>query len=293
MNKIDHVLEDLGVKFLRSGHHHCRPGWVQTDCPFCGKGSGKYHMGWNLSRLQTHCWRCGSKFPDQTLSALTGRSQKECRDILKMVDRGGSFEKKKASSVLKLPEGLGPLLPAHRKYLSQQRGLDPDVMEKVWGFKGLGLVAKMAWRVWIPVHYKGEVVSWTTRSISPASPIPYLSASPEEEVIPHKTILYGIDKVRHSVIVTEGPLDAVKVGPGAVATFGLAFLASQVEALSRIPYRIICFDSERKAQVKANELAEMLSVFPGTTHVVQLDADDPGSASKKEVRLLRKFAKLD
>jgi len=48
-------------------------------------------------------------------------------------------------------------------------------------------------------------------------------------------------------------------------------------------------DKQPKAQRAAAVLAKQLQLFPGTTIVAELESDDPGSATDKEVAELRKF----
>ena len=135
-------------------------------------------------------------------------------------------------------------------------------------------------------------MSWTTRAIGDKVTQRYISASAEQEKINHKHLVYGEDFCRHSSVVVEGPIDAWRIGAGAGALFGTAFTASQVRKIVQHPYRYIVFDSSKDAQARAEELADQLSVFPGATEIIVLDAEDPGSASRKEVRLLRKAARL-
>ena len=53
--------------------------------------------------------------------------------------------------------------------------------------------------------------------------------------------------------------------------------------------RVVCYDNSPDAQRRANELCEVLSVFPGETINVQLDTgDDPASADRAEIELLRR-----
>jgi hypothetical protein len=101
-----------------------------------------------------------------------------------------------------------------------------------------------------------------------------------------------LEACRHAIVITEGPTDAWAVGPGAGALFGTAFTPAQVAELVTIPRRVVCFDSSPAAQQQAAKLAEQLSCFPGITENVLLDAKDPGSATQKELRLLRRFAGL-
>lgn len=194
---------------------------------------------------------------------------------------------------MKEPRGIGPLLRAHRSYL-EGRHFDPAKLELLWGIAGIGLArGSLKWRIYIPITHKGRRVSWTARAIGDRASLRYLSASPQEEAVPHKTVLYGLDWCVHTVIVVEGPADAWRVGPGAAAVFGTSYTPAQVRLLSKIPNRIICFDNSAVAQDRADQLARDLSAFPGSTVRVNLDADDPGSASKREIRVLRKTAGLD
>jgi DNA primase len=179
------------------------------------------------------------------------------------------------------------MLPVHRKYLSNQRRLDPDEIAQLWGVQGIGLAAEYAWRLWIPVYHFGEVVSWTTRAIGTG--MRYLHAPPEQESVPIKSVLYGSDLVRHAVIICEGPIDAWTIGPGAVATCGLGYTREQLIKLSQFSVKVVCFDSEFQAQKRARRLARQLQVFPGETYVVELQTGkDPNEADRREIMELRK-----
>jgi len=138
------------------------------------------------------------------------------------------------------------------------------------------------------VHLDGEVVSWTTRSIGTQAGR-WIHANPEEEVLSIKTLLYGWDYVRASVVVVEGPSDVWRVGPGAVGLFGMVPTASQAYLLSSVSHRVICFDREPAAQRAARRLAEQLQAFPGETLVMELASADPGEATDEEVAELRSY----
>lgn len=200
-------------------------------------------------------------------------------------------EKTKAAGRLVEPKHRGPLQKPHRHYL-RNRGYEPKEIERLWQIEGIGIASRLSWRIYLPITWKRRRVSWTTRSISDRGQR-YISASAQEEAIPHKHIVYGADYCRQSIVVVEGPLDAWRVGPGAGALFGTAYTQAQLSILSHYPYRTICFDAAPEAQERAEQLAGDLCCFPGITEVVVLDAADPGSASRREIRALRKAAKLD
>lgn len=268
-------------------HKNVRYGWIGVNCPFCGRANDAFHMGFHLTKRISSCWQCGYHPAWKTLAKLLGIRYTEARDLLD-VDPGWEQEdrRKHRRGELALPDGLGPLLPVHLRYL-QSRGFDPEELERLWGIQGIGFAARLAWRIWIPVHLHGTVVSWTTRSLA-SEGTRYVTAQSSQEALPMKSLLFGEDYARHAVIVCEGPFDVFRIGPGAVATMGIAYSSAQVEKISRYPVRVLCFDREAQAQKRAKKLCQALEPLPGSTYNVELDAKDPGSAGEKEVKELRK-----
>lgn len=282
---LSELLSSLNIPHQTAGKH-ARSGWVQIDCPDCGPGSGKFHLGVNERYLNAHCWKCGSKNLVGVLSGLARVPYQIIKDALKDVPRW-AIPKAEPRGKLSIPKGIEPMGDIHRRYL-RDRGFDPEEIESVWGVKGIGVGAKLRWRIFIPIFIGSDMVSWTTRSINPNAAQRYISASPSEESISHKKILYGEHLAGHSVVVVEGPADAWKLGPGTIATLGTSFCGEQVDRIRQYPKRAVCYDNSIAAQKRAKELCGKLSLYPGETHWIRIDADDPATCSKKEVRLIRK-----
>jgi len=285
--KLTDILSQLNIEYKTEGqHHHCRPGWIQLDCPFCGKNSHKWHLGYSLEDNYLNCWRCGSHPLVETLMEITGYSHTKCKRILKDI-KPAKIKKKKPKGRLIIPKGVGPLLTVHKQYI-ESRGFFWEEIRKLWDVRGIGIANRLSWRIFIPIFYHRKMVSWTTRSISNSSKVTrYISASTKEESIPHKSLLYGEDFAQQYIIITEGPFDVWRIGPGAVATLGTGYSAEQIIRMTRYPKRVICFDTEKEAQKRAKKLWDDLSVFPGETYNIQLDAKDPASAKAKEIKQLR------
>ncbi len=281
-----HLLLEHGVHYKEAGdHHHCREGWLNIDCIYCSPGWNKWRLGLSLHAPAANCWVCGRHSYFQVLKELTNLSYRDLRELTSFsVERSPSS---RAVGKLVLPEGLGPLGKAHRRYLGSRR-IDADEAEGLWGCQGIGLSQRLAWRVFIPCLEDKEIFSWTTRHIG-SSPERYINASPLEEKYPLKELLLGEHLASGSVLVVEGPLDAMRIGAGAVATMGIVFTSNQVLRISKYPKRGVCFDSEEKAQVKARELVNKLKLFPGETYLIKLKSKDPGEASDEEIRELRRF----
>lgn len=281
------LLEELNIPTAPTGHHHSTEGWIQFDCPFCGPGSGNYHMGYNLEGGFVNCWRCGSHSLVSVLQAYTGWAYPHIRGALDQIEEIHPHVKEKPSGRLQYPSHVGSLKKAHLAYLTH-RGFDPHEIQQLWQIKGISISPRLPWRIFIPIIHRGQIVSWTTRSLSDKGRR-YISAESSQETIPHKHILYGQDYVRHATIIVEGPLDVWAIGPGAVATFGTDFTKEQVRHLCHIPRRIVCYDNESFAQRQAEKLVNHLGAFPGETINIILDAKDAAATQPAEREKLRKF----
>ena len=276
------ILQQFNIPYKQAGeHHHCSAGWIQLDCPYCSRDSAHFRLGYNLAHAYLNCWTCGSQHLPETLHELTGRPWHEIQEMLGSIDQERP-KRQEVTGKLTLPAGLGPLRSSHRHYL-QQRGFDPEELVKLWDIRGIGLAAQLAWRIWIPIHQQGRVVSWTTRSIADQGRR-YVSAKTNEETLPARSLLYGEDYARHAIVVCEGPVDCWRIGPGAVATLGLTYTPAQLARMVKYPIRAVCYDHEPIAQQKAKRLCEALEAFPGRTYNILLDAKDPGSASDLEIQ---------
>jgi len=290
MSSLLSFLEEHGVPYRVGGtHHHVSHGWAGADCPYCSE-VGKFHLGIHLSSLKCSCWKCGGHPIGQVLQLLTQQSWFVVKRFLDQTDRNYSLpdDKNLKRTKVVIPPEVGDLKPCHYDYLSQ-RGFDPIELVAKWGLKGIGISSRLSWRIWIPVHYRQELVSWTTRTIGGNKPR-YLNAKPEEERISPKQLLFGEDHVRFAVVVCEGPLDVFKVGYGAVSLMGMKASSEQLRKLSLIPVRVVCLDAEEEAQRRARKLCQSLSMFPGTTHNIILESGkDPGEATETELNQLRSF----
>lgn len=283
--KFDEILREHNVRFETEGKH-CRTGWLQFNCPYCG---GPLYMGYNLAGRYLNCWRCGGKNLADAISRLTGMTYGEAHRALEDL-AAERIDEREVRGRYREPKGVRPLQKPHREYL-RSRDFNPKEITKLWDVGGIGLAARLAWRLYIPIYQNAKPVSWTTRSIAAYADLRYVAASPEEEEVPRLDVLYGADYCRQVCIVHEGPLDVWRTGPGAVATMGAAVSTSQLSRIADYPYRVICFDNEPEAQRRARKLCDALEMFPGKTRIAILDANDPASASDKEVRALRKFLK--
>lgn len=281
------MLQEHSIPY-RSEGSYTREGWLQFKCPFClgGQDPNKPYCGYNLASNYVNCWVCGPHRVLDTLAALTGESTAKLATIVDRLETTRPRTQEAKRGKLKLPKGVGPLLGAHKRYL-RGRGFDPKELVRLWGIGGIGINSRLSWRIFIPIRSKGEVVSWTTRNLT-QNGLRYISADSTEEVVNHKSLLYGEDYCRHAIVIHEGPLDVWTTGPGAVCTFGTGFKRSQVLRMVEYPVRAVCFDAEPVAQRRARELCDLLEVFPGETMNIVLSGKDANETDPKEIRWLKK-----
>jgi len=290
MITITDFLTRHSVPFAHAGeNHHVRRNWIGLEhCPFCGHGG--YHLGIHLSWHYVHCWSCGRHGLIETLYKATNIPYGVLKASLGLLHKSPPEARITQAGRFKPPPGVEPLLRPHRRYLIDDRGLDPDEIVRIWNIGGLGILGNLKWRIYIPVFLNGRTVSWTTRAIETSSGTSrrYVSADASNETVPIHDVLYGADMARHSIIITEGPVDAWAIGPGAVATFGTSFTPAQIARMAAFPLRVVLFDNEPSAQKSAKRLYEALSTYQGVTRRVILESGkDAAEACPGEIAELR------
>jgi hypothetical protein len=283
---------DYHIPTASPGDKHNRRGWVNVACPFC-IGSAGHHLGFNQAKSYFTCHRCGGHNAVETIRRLLNIDWETAKALFTRYGGRAYYapeeeEARERPSAVKLPVGTSEVTPRHARYLAG-RGFTPHVCVEEWGLLGTGLIGAYKLRIIAPVLYRGNLVSYQGRDITGKAPLKYKACPEPEEVIPHKHLLYGADKVPgHSVVVVEGVTDVWKLGPGAVATFGIEWTPEQVARLKQFSRRFILFDSEPQAQRQARELAGALGAYRGETSLVSLpelkEGEDVGDIPEEKAR---------
>lgn len=290
-NTLYDILSEHGIQIAPQEHRHAREGWINFDCPFCGKGTGKFHMGFNEKRKNFTCWRCGGHKMFATLKALFEESDGKTKYYMKCLlgDRVLPKHKEEKTRKLILPKRIGDLQQPHIRYI-RSRGFNYLDLIRLWDIKGIGFSPsqpQMSWRIFIPIIVGGRMVSWTSRATKPRMKR-YKTAMASESLQDVRSLLYGQDHVVNEIVVCEGIFDAWRIGPGATATLTTSYTQAQVNLISQVPVRVICFDNEPRAQMQAHKLCNDLAAFPGETYNVQLTYKDTGEIrSWKEAKRIR------
>lgn len=283
---------DIGVSTLSSGHKHCRPGWIQVPCPFC-TGNPGWHLGFNVSGGNMNCWRCGAHSLYEYAQEKTRLSHGELKELLATYGlrpsarREGETQGKNKALQVHLPEGCGPLGPRHREYLESRR-YDPDWLAQVYDVQGCGPIGRYKYRIIAPIYVDGRLVSYQGRDITGRAETKYKACRSDEEVIDHKECLYAADLVQGSAcVVVEGITDAWRLGPGAVATFGIKFKPAQIKRLARFNRVFIFFDTDvvkgkAESLIKAEQLSADLASLGIAVELLSLGGGDPADMEQDD-----------
>ena len=289
------LCQDRRIAYLDgSGHHHCRAGFVQMNCPNCQ--AGEWRMGFSKERGNFVCWVCGGlKFWSVLQGLLKIDDEEELRRIVAEFQIPGTMfstrdmERKKT---LELPPDTGKMLRLHRLYL-EGRGFDPDRLETEWGLLGCGRMGgpKWSWRVIIPIRNKaGRMVAYQGRAIGDAVEPRYVSTANEDCLEPPETLIYGLDKaVYETALLVEGCTGVWRIGPGCVASLGLKFIPDKINQLRKFKRVGILVDpSPAEALDHAEKAAAHLAQF-GVSVELRYGFDaQPGEYRLKMVRRLRR-----
>ncbi|MBS3776757.1 MAG: hypothetical protein KGY70_16285 [Bacteroidales bacterium] len=304
---IEDLFHDYGIDTAPEDNKHYRPGWINVECPFCGQGSGKYHLGFNIKDGYFHCWNCGTENAwsvKRTIAKLIGVSEKEAVVLIKTYRismKGGKGKEQAKVSINKkqfrLPPDSGEMKKNHRRYLEKRR-FDPDWLEQEWKVMGTGPMAKLdevdyKHRILTPIYWNNQMVSFQTRDITGKHSMPYLACPQEREIMYHKHIIYTNPSypLWEWGICVEGKFDAWRFGHPAFATFGIGYTSKQVTLIASLFKQVYTvFDPEPQAQRQAEDLKGELRFRGVECHNIKLKSD-PGDLPQDEADYIIKQLK--
>lgn len=282
---------DYRVQIASERDKHYRPDWVNIRCPFC-VGHDGFHLGFNRQSNFFTCWRCGHKSVSRVLSRLSGLSASQ---IMKEAEKKYGWKRDPISSLISdrkekpkkpffMPTGSKKKLSRHHLKYLERRNFDVDELQDLWKIEGTGPVGAWKHRIVIPIYFQHRLISWTCRWVGSDGPPKYIACPVDVEIYPHKHMLYGWDYVHSdSIVVVEGPTDVWRLGPGAVATFGIEWSLFQLELLSTFDCVFFAYDREPTAEKKARQALEYLSLMGvPVTKMILLDREDPGDLKESE-----------
>ncbi len=279
--------QDYNIDFRLVGKN-IQDGWVGICCPYCNDHN--YHGGFDLENGRYHCWRCGNHYLPKVITKLTGIY--DSIPIIKNYSTGRVYVGKRTTRTAQectLPAGCTALHGPYLKYL-EQRGFSAGLLEKKWDMHAANHIGDYKFRIIAPIYLRGELISYQGRDITGKSDLRYKACKLENEVIHHQDTLYGIDYARSNTVIVEGITDVWRLGPGAIATFGIDFTRAQIEMMiMRFKKVAILFDGEAQAQKQARKLVEILCAYNIECRNLILPEGDPGDLNQIKADKLMKY----
>lgn len=300
-------LEEHDVEYWTSGKNVSH-GWVNIQCPFSGCSDASNHCGISMKTLRVSCWICGSHKILDLIAEVAHCSLKEASQIKRSLTQNlsqrvgnlllsGSKSNASSSTTLLnktcLPlEATLDFPKKHLRYLQLRGFTPPSKYIKKYKLLATHPVGRYKFRIIIPIYMNRQLVSFTSRDITGKQIPPYLSASDKEGKMNIKSTIYNYDFLHPGTdaILVEGPLDAWKLGNGAVSSFGVKYTDRQIILLKKKEIRtlFIMFDNDPAGRGGARNFAKVMAPLVKRIEIITFDTiNDPGDLSIDETSILK------
>lgn len=261
----------MGVEWRDRGPNTTRDD-VNICCPFCGDDYG-FHLGVSITGgNKYYCFRNtehGGRSPARLLQAL-GASYEESKQLVEEYGDGEAPIQVSSTPPASIAKSWRKFMsaadcPECMHYLRQRGFNEPQTLAKRYDLR-YAPYGRWARRVILPVKLDTSVVSWTARSID-AHRIPkYMMQS-----VIYPGLVYTPKLSRDTMVIVEGPLDALKIAAtnmehvGALALMGKALNSRKLIILTQLlrETRKIVFAPD--ADVDAVSSSRMLSLLKLTS----------------------------
>lgn len=289
------LFDYYGIEYTEHGKN-IGSGWLGLDtCPFCGITGN--HFGVNIQTKFFSCFGCSQKGnPVKLIKELLKVTYPESLKIIKKFYNGElTFDIKESGDKVSLPSGITELMKSGGDYL-HKRGFNPIYIRDKYQIKQTGMVSKVSigeitsdfsYRLIIPIYMDRKLVSYTGRDYTELREPKYKHSFIQACIIPPSSCLYNIDTVKDKAILVEGPMDAMRLGDGAVSLQGIQYTREQIVFLSEKNLKkvVVLFDSGKEEE--ATKLANILTGFIPVVQVAYLPKGDPGELSDIEAMKIK------
>ena len=317
MKSIIEILDYYNVEYRTSGKNVSQGKTLVVNCPFCGDDVG-FHMGIRLDGSAYGCWRNSlhrGKNVGRVLQKLLGISYEiinsllgksdvvEDNEIVKLRDKlsfTNIIKKTESKKLELLPEFKDIYNKGITKkfydYLLDRGFEDVDNLIKKYNLKCC-LLGKYEYRIIIPIYFKNQLVTWTSRTIRDDEKVRYITLS-EESILKTSDLLFNYDFIirgGNTLFITEGPFDSIKTQEylprfyNSTCLFTKHITPAQISLFYELKdkydkYVILLDRGEEKASI---ELLQRLE-FIKNIKIKRLSKDikDPGELTREQVQIL-------
>jgi DNA primase len=137
-----------------------------------------------------------------------------------------------------------------------------------------------------------RIMSFTARDITDQQSPPYLHLPKNKSIIDPKNAIFNYDTIVSGgdVLINEGAFDSMKLGDGAICTFGADISILQAVWLKKKSIRTayILYDNDKTGRRKARKVARIIAPLSKRVEIVELtEHGDPGELSLAEAQILK------
>jgi DNA primase len=293
MSLLYDYLSSIGEVIETSGEQY------RTDCVFCGDTRKRLYFSTKTD--QCHCFNCEYSGNYITLVAeYEGITRSQAAKAVVVKDRVQSIETK-AKEVIKQDPYIAYIKRINAMYNSFKKiSINSAAMDYLagrqvsyedayyYGFReGIKYEEeKFQNRIIIPFFEDESLVYFQGRDITGTQYLKALNPVRPEDVTQGKShFVFNLDKIApySTIIVTEGPFDAMRVGRNAVAINGKSISTTQIsKILAKKPKEVIVM-LDADALKEVFEAGKAFSAFVKTS-LVFLEQGDPGDLDVEQVK---------
>jgi len=175
-----------------------------------------------------------------------------------------------------------PILDAPKvvRMYVESRGLSlTELHARVEGCRFCWDLGPLDYRIIFPVIVNKQIVNYAGRDFMHRRVPKYKALSDDQALLNIDEVLFGIDDIKQNrnVVIVEGALDKVKLGIGAVASWGVSLSSAQVKLLrEKHPNKVfILLDTEAVDRGVADAMMRQIW-FANTTILRLTEYGDPG-----------------
>ena len=267
---IESYCRDFGIPYGHSGI--VSKGRIGLPCPSKGMSDTEYHAAYNPANGSIYSWVLGAiplreylqwATPDISYNKLLKEYSTEFDYVQRLKVRENATQ---------LDYNFPELGKVARRYL-ERRGFNVNELITKYKFRDGGFTGDFAYRVIIPIiDTDGRICSYQGRGYA-GQDLRYKTLAIEKSLVDPKKMLFNLNNCNKSyVVVTEGPMDALKGGDNFCATLGTSVTEAQVQLLTEYKKVVIIYDSEKPAQLRAKKLADRISAL-GVKDVTVVDLE--------------------
>lgn len=283
------ILDDASISYREKGKN-VGEGWIGVCCPFCSDNN--YHLGINLIHKTISCFKCGTsgtiiKYLSEELNSFNKALQIIGNHIPKELKSFVGTHKERTIKV-KLPEKANRKITKYHAGYLKSRGFEYQELLDLYNLHFVGPIGEFSNHIIIPIIHNYQLITFTSIDISDVTEIRYKHLSEEKSIIHAREWLFGIEHTnKNTCCLVEGIFDMMRIGPGAVCSFGAKVTSKQLSMLKNFNKVIICFDGDDPGRTNAEKIANDLAAFTDVEILNLPDEKDPDSLDKEDIEFIR------